>query len=175
MAAEPIGRYWFSSFLTKGWRSDGWTDKPMDEPTDRRMVQWLDQRQTFRRTHLWRCEDASRKVSYEIKMIIVLNNVFLRIKKTGIGKSNDVVALEPRRRLFLFFLSPIMGLFFMSYRLACSIRSEAMTRLERFLKFVTDYKYECSASKAHKANDASSWWRNDCMMTWLFVIVLDLL
>ena len=30
-------------------------------------------------------------------------------------------------------------------------------------------------NKAHKANDASSWWHNDCMVTWLHEIILDLL
>ena len=28
-------------------------------------------------------------------------------------------------------------------------------------------------NKAHKANDASSWWWNDCVMTWLHQILLD--
>ena len=32
-----------------------------------------------------------------------------------------------------------------------------------------------SLNKAHKANDASSWWHNDCMVTWLHEIILDLL
>ncbi len=32
-----------------------------------------------------------------------------------------------------------------------------------------------ATNKAHKANDASSWWHNDYMVTWLQEIILDLL
>ena len=30
-------------------------------------------------------------------------------------------------------------------------------------------------NKAHKANNASAWWHNDCKLTWLHEIILDLL
>ncbi len=30
-------------------------------------------------------------------------------------------------------------------------------------------------NKGHKANNASSWWQNNCIMTWLHEIILDLL
>ena len=38
----------------------------------------------------------------------------------------------------------------------------------------TDKMYK-NSNKPHKANDLSSWWQTDCMMTSLQEIILDLL
>ena len=59
-----------------------------------------------------------------------------------------------------------------------SVVDESLPRTAIFAKFkspnVLYYISLHSSNKAHRANDASSRWWNDCMMMWLYEIVPDL-
>ena len=49
--------------------------------------------------------------------------------------------------------------------------SDARIRIRKCTEVHISYAI-CALNKAHKANDASSWWLNDCMMMWLHEICL---
>ncbi len=114
----------------------------------------------------------SRKIVLETLRWAVFEQTRLFSSK---GQSKTCIKLREKKRCtfsFRFWLLPLLENIKSWWGLERKFQSAYFERNRSFLALFVWEISKNEVNKAHKANDASSWWWNECMMMWLHDIRL---